>query len=58
MVAKTVITDEPKEFSAPIQFTFRNESGKEEKIEAHNYRAARRALNKQTRNQLCTQSDV
>ncbi len=47
MAAKTVITAEPKDFFAPILYTFRNGAGAEIQIEAHNYEGARRALNKQ-----------
>ncbi len=50
MPAKIVITGEQRDFSTPIQYTFRNESGAEVQVEAHNYEGARRPLDKQTKN--------
>lgn len=50
MTAKTVITGESKPFSAPMEYTFKNDAGNTQKIEAHTYREARRKLNKITGN--------
>lgn len=50
MTAKTIITLEYKPFSAPTEYTFRNENGDEIKVEDHNYRQARDKLNKITGN--------
>lgn len=51
MTAKTIITaKEGWHITDPIEYTFKNDQGDVRKVEADNYRQARRKLNKITGN--------
>ena len=50
MTAKTTISEDPKPFTSPITYVFKNVDGKVISIDGWNYPDAKRKLNQQTGN--------